>query len=198
MERVCRNFRIKFSVGRIPEWHAYFGYGRRHAESGQYPALRSRRGPPKTGENTGAFGSILPARRTGMYERHTFYQRQQEDNEPVESFITDLRTLARTCDFTEGGKDFTEQMIRDRLVCGIADDAVRHRLLAKDKPSLATCIKECRSAATTRIQFRKISQQGKGTKEQACGGPGDLLLRTTMFHPRKQDQQSAACRFYKR
>ena len=69
---------------------------------------------------------------TVMYERHTFYQCQQEDNEPVESFITDLRTLARTCDFTEGGKDFTEQMIRDRLVCGIADDAVRHRLLAKD------------------------------------------------------------------
>ena len=46
---------------------------------------------------------------TVMYERHTFYQRQQEDNEPVESFITDLLTLARTCDFTEGGKDFTEQ-----------------------------------------------------------------------------------------
>ena len=56
-----------------------------------------------------------------MFERHRFYQRRQKEGETVEHFITDLRTLARTCDFTEDGKDFANQMIRDRLglVCGI-------------------------------------------------------------------------------
>ena len=63
-----------------------------------------------------------------MYERHTFYRRKQEEDESVESFITAIRTLARTCDFKENGVDFSEQMIRDRLVCGIKDDSVRQRL----------------------------------------------------------------------
>ena len=66
-----------------------------------------------------------------MYERHTFYRRKQEEDESVESFITSIRTLAGTCDFTENGVDFSEQMIRDRLVCRIKDDSVRQRLLAK-------------------------------------------------------------------
>ena len=35
---------------------------------------------------------------------------------------------AGTCYFTEDGKDFAKQMIRDRLVCGIRNDVVRQRL----------------------------------------------------------------------
>lgn len=35
-----------------------------------------------------------------LYERYRFYQRRQNVGEPVETFMADLRRLARTCDFT--------------------------------------------------------------------------------------------------
>ena len=85
-----------------------------------------------------------------MSERYKFYQRQQEEGEPIETFITALRTMARTCAFTEDGKDFSAQMIRDRLVCGMRDGVVRKKLLSIDsQPTLETCIKESRSTAAT-------------------------------------------------
>ena len=79
-----------------------------------------------------------------LFERHNFYKRKQGEDEPIENFITAVRTLAQTCDFIQDGKDFSDQMVRDRLLCGIGDDNVRQRLLAKDKLDLETCIKECR------------------------------------------------------
>ena len=92
-----------------------------------------------------------------MYERYKFYQRQQEEGEPIETFITALRTMARTCAFTEDGKDFLAQMIRDRLVCGMRDGAVRRKLLSKDsQPNLETCIKESRSAAAAVHQAQRM------------------------------------------
>ena len=49
-------------------------------------------------------------------------------------------------------------MVRDRLLCGICDDNVRQRLLAKDKLAidLETCIKECRSTSITRQQVQQM------------------------------------------
>ena len=91
-----------------------------------------------------------------MFERHQFYQRRQKEGETVEHFITDLRTLARTFDFTEDGKDFANQMIRDRLVCGIRNDVVGQRLLARENPSLSTCINECPTAEATQTQATEM------------------------------------------
>ena len=47
-------------------------------------------------------------------------------------------------------------MVRNRLLCGICDDNVRQRLLAKDKLDLETCIKECRSTSITRQQVQQM------------------------------------------
>ena len=39
-----------------------------------------------------------------LFERHNFYKRKQGEDEPIENFITAVRTLAQTCDFTQDGK----------------------------------------------------------------------------------------------
>ena len=75
-----------------------------------------------------------------LFERHTFYKRSQGEDEPIENFITAIRTLAQTCNFTQDRKDSSDQMVRDRLLCGICDDSVHQRPLAKDKLDLKTCI----------------------------------------------------------
>ena len=128
-----------------------------------------------------------------MYERHTFYRRKQEEDESVESFITSIRTLARTCDFTENGVDFSEQMIRDRLVCGIKDDSVRQRLLAKNKPDLAACVKESRTTAATREQAQnmRITTRTNSLRVQEGETTPDTVLAMT---PRTSDK-SAGCEY---
>ena len=87
--------------------------------------------PYDTEEDRGKLTTILQLLETFclesenvVYGRHKFYQRCQKDEEPVEDFITALRTLAQTCQFSEEGKDFSEQMIRDGLVCGILNDNI--------------------------------------------------------------------------
>ena len=59
-----------------------------------------------------------------MYEQASFNCRKQEDGESVDSFITDLHTLAEYCDFGA----LHNQLIRDRIVVGIMDSNLSKRL----------------------------------------------------------------------
>ncbi|KRY20467.1 Transposon Tf2-9 polyprotein [Trichinella patagoniensis] len=61
-----------------------------------------------------------------IVNRHIFYQRKQQPGETVAEFIADLRRLAQGCNFVD-----LETMLRDRLVCGLRDEAVQLRLFAK-------------------------------------------------------------------
>ena len=135
-----------------------------------------------------------------MFERHRFYERRQGEGETTEKFITDLRTLARTCNFVEDGKDFTDQMIRDRLVCGISNDAVRQRLLAKENPTLAACIKECRTSETTASQVREIRCVVPHCVKLEPADDETRILRTTTAPPKRSgwERQTLECRYCNR
>ena len=60
-----------------------------------------------------------------IVERHKFYTRQQRPGENIATFVSELRSIAKRCNF-EGT---LEKMIRDRLVCGVRDDRLQRRLL---------------------------------------------------------------------
>ena len=62
-----------------------------------------------------------------MMERFKFHSRFRKQGESVATFISQLRALAEYCNFGET----LEPMLRDRLVCGIGDDATQKRLLAE-------------------------------------------------------------------
>ena len=50
------------------------------------------------------------------FERYTFNFRNQQENEIINSYVTALRTLAKTCNFCECMRD---SINRDRVVLGI-------------------------------------------------------------------------------
>ena len=62
-----------------------------------------------------------------IVERCKFYERYRQSGETVATFLAELRALADKCDF---GEQLTVAL-RDRLVCGIADDRMQRRLLAE-------------------------------------------------------------------
>ena len=53
------------------------------------------------------------------FERHLFHTRSQRPSESIGSFVTDLKNIARKCEFG----DLESELIKDRIVCGINSDA---------------------------------------------------------------------------
>ena len=56
-----------------------------------------------------------------------FHSRSRKQGESVATYIAELKQLAEDCEFGE----FLKQMLRDRIVCGINDPRIQHRLLAE-------------------------------------------------------------------
>lgn len=77
-----------------------------------------------------------------VHERYVFRQRVQDEGEPTEHFLRDLRKLAQSCNFGT----MTESMIRDQLVFGTKCDKVREKLLRDNKLTLATAEQLCKAA----------------------------------------------------
>ena len=64
-----------------------------------------------------------------IVQRKRFHSRQRLPNESVNEYVTQLKHIAEHCNF--GNSDRLKEMLRDRLVCGIANDKWQQRLLAE-------------------------------------------------------------------
>ena len=71
------------------------------------------------------FDRYCNPKKNQTYERHKFFICVQRSDENIDSYVHELKTKAKTCEFGE----LAESLIRDRIVCGIRDDRVRARLL---------------------------------------------------------------------
>ncbi|XP_047998343.1 uncharacterized protein LOC125235799 [Leguminivora glycinivorella] len=90
--------------------------------------------------------------------RYKFFTRNQEDGETISQYVTALRLLTKTCAFSSLEQD----LIRDRIVCGIKSTIVRDRLLRTDDLTLDKAIKICQadevsSDGSRRLEALKIS-----------------------------------------
>ena len=70
-------------------------------------------------------------------ERYHFNSRTQEKNESFDQYVTELKLIARNCRFG----DLENELIRDRVICGIQSDEVRQHLLRADNLTLDKCLK---------------------------------------------------------
>ena len=70
------------------------------------------------------FDSYFEPQRNVIFECVKFNQRRQQQGESVEMFITELYYLADRCNYG----DLRNEMIRDRIVIGLLDDAFSEKL----------------------------------------------------------------------
>ena len=88
-----------------------------------------------------------------IYERYCFNNRNQENGESFDGYLTALKVLANTRNFGS----LKDELIRDRIVCGIRDMGTRKKLLQEAGLTLQRCIDTCRSAETTATQMKAMS-----------------------------------------
>ena len=92
------------------------------------------------------------------YERFLFHQRVQQPGESVDDFLSDLRKMARTCEFAQ----LEDSLVRDRIVIGIRDEPTRRRLLQIKTLSLRDAIDAAKASEAT---SRRLRVMGGGTGE---------------------------------
>ncbi|KAJ8050406.1 hypothetical protein HOLleu_03604 [Holothuria leucospilota] len=57
------------------------------------------------------------------FERHKVFTCVQKPGENIDHYLTELRTKSKSCDFG----DLRDLLIRDRIICGIPDNAIKER-----------------------------------------------------------------------
>ena len=108
-------------------------------------------------------------KRIVIFERYTFYSRNQKSGESVTDFLAAIRALAHTCVFG----DTLDDMLRDRLVMGLHNKETQHALLSEAELTLqrAVEVSMAREAATRDIEamgstgVNAINYEGKGQKK---------------------------------
>ena len=92
-----------------------------------------------------------------IVERFKFHSRVRKPGESVATFISELRCLSQFCGFG----DTLEDMIRDRLVCGINDDGLQKRLLAEPDLTFAKAadLAQRNETASQQVQDLKVVQK---------------------------------------
>jgi hypothetical protein len=105
------------------------------------PRKPSRTSTPKT------FSTIV--------QRFKFNTRFRKPGESIASYVAELRSLSEHCDF----KSTLEEMLRDRLVCGINDEQIQRRLLAESSLDFKKAMKIATSMETAVKNARDLTHQ---------------------------------------
>jgi len=104
------------------------------------------------------FDNYFQVRKNVIFERARFNKRNQLPEEPVEQFISEIHRLADRCDF----KNMKDELIRDRLVVGIRDNALSERLQMEPDLSLDKAKRLIRQREAVKEQQEALRNPSKG------------------------------------
>ncbi len=80
---------------------------------------------------------------SAIVQRYKFYSRNREEGESISDYIAALKALAEYCCFGDSLND----MLRDRLVCGVQDGGIQKRLLQESDLSFKQAFEMDRSSS---------------------------------------------------
>ena len=98
------------------------------------------------------FNGYCNPKKNVTVERHKFFMRSQEPNENIDQYVTELRSLAASCDFG----NLRDSLIKDRIVCGILEHSVKERLLREPDLDLNKALQICRASELSKQQVKSI------------------------------------------
>ncbi|XP_045458516.1 uncharacterized protein K02A2.6-like [Melitaea cinxia] len=107
--------------------------------------------------------------------RYKFFSRNQELGESIQQYVTALRLLSKNCEFST----LEEDLIRDRIICGIRQNTVRDRLLRCEELNLEKAMRIC--------QAEEIAQEGG----QQMGSTSENTSHVDTVKMRRRDQEVA-------
>ena len=146
-----------------------------------YGLLRNLVAPDKPGQKTFEELSTLMRQHhnpvpSEIVQRCKFNSRFRAEGESVADFLAALRSLSEHCNYGS----LLDIMLRDRLVCGIRDDAMQRRLLSEPNLDLKGAMGIAQGIEMAAANVRDLKQTQLG---QAVGGQGDVHRFETSTKP---------------
>lgn len=152
-----------------------------------YRRLRNLLSPAKLGET--AYKDLVDAMKKHVnptpsvtVQRFKFNSRSRQPGETVSTYLSELRSIAEFCNFGQSLDD----MLRDRLICGINDEQIQRRLLAESKLTLKRALEVAQGLETA----AQNAQALQGTSQTAMGLTGPAQPE---IHKISSQLQAIAC-----
>ena len=92
-----------------------------------------------------------------IVQRFNFHSRSRHQEETISQFMAELRKLAEHCEFG----DSLNEMLRDRLVCGINDHQIQRRLLSEPKLSFSQALQIAQAAETAHRNTKELEKSAE-------------------------------------
>ena len=92
-----------------------------------------------------------------IVERHKFKTRNQREGETTEAYITDLKKLANQCEYGNLRND----LIRDRIVCGIKNENTRRQMLKQADLTIERAIQLCQIDELTDERLKEMTAKAE-------------------------------------
>ena len=166
-----------------------------HLGPGAYDTLRNLLAPAKLAEQTykklvETLNDHYAPKPLVIAERFRFYKRDMGEQESITAYMAELRRLASTCDFGA----FLEEALRDRLVCGLANESIQKRLLTEAKLTLKTALEisqgmELVAKDATELQNKGATGLNRVAKHKSQG------RQQKCYHCGKRNHASDSCYF---
>ena len=129
-------------------------------------------------------------------ERYKFNTHTQKTDQTIDEYVMELKLIAKNCGYGE----LEDDLVRDRIVCGVTSGQIKERLLREEELTLEKTMRICRAAEESKKQVKLmhddkptsihgIKQEHKSQKKgkalpkppskQQCGNCGKS-------HPKRQ------------
>ncbi|GLV46088.1 hypothetical protein CBL_05173 [Carabus blaptoides fortunei] len=127
-------------------------------------------------------------------QRFQFHKRDQKSTESVAEYITELKKIAEHCQFGV----ILQDMLRDRLVCGVKNESVQRRLLAE--PELTFDVAKVQTLAAKAAQQHTTEIRAAITEVRKMRTPTEDMKQRTKLTAKScyrcaEEHTSAACKF---
>ncbi|XP_044752905.1 uncharacterized protein LOC123312508 [Coccinella septempunctata] len=99
-----------------------------------------------------AFKKYCEPKKNVVFDRFKFLSCTQKDGQSITSFITEIKTLVKNCEYTN-----EDEMVRDKIIMGMKDDNLREKLLQNESLSLKKTEEICNIMEISRQQASVIT-----------------------------------------
>ncbi|KAL5502089.1 hypothetical protein EMCRGX_G008807, partial [Ephydatia muelleri] len=164
--------------------------------SRMYTLLRSLLHPEVPGDKTyeqlvTALQEHFEPKRLVIVERFHFNRHNQGNGESVLEYVAELKRLAGTCEFGA----FLVEALRDRFVCGLANEGILRRLLSEANLDFEKAVQIARGMEAAQESSQEVKVSEVPVQKVQDYGSSPAQRGRVCWHCGKKEHQSEHCRF---
>ena len=107
------------------------------------------------------FGTELAGQKRIVFSRYQFWDHSKTSGQTLDKFLTQLRTLSLSCEFSE-----PDNMITDKIVFSTENPTLKERLLREPKLDLQKAVDISRSSELAHEEFVRRCEDGRATSRR--------------------------------